>query len=92
MKICSPSKIHISINQVSYMNNTNNYDPNVEKFDKYIDFPTFYDFSVGESVNLFCFSFFALYLYIYMLIFRVTASFTLMTAMSTSLCSLQRLT
>jgi hypothetical protein len=41
---------------------------------------------------LFCFSFFALYLYIYMLIFRVTASFTLMTAMSTSLCSLQRLT
>jgi hypothetical protein len=46
------------------------YDPNVEKFDKYIDFPTFYDFSVGfwncfESDIFFCFSFFVLYLYIH---------------------------
>jgi hypothetical protein len=32
------------------MNNTNDYDPNVEKFDKYIDFPTFYDFSVGKAL------------------------------------------
>ena len=60
MKICSPSKIHISINQVSYMNNTNDYDPNVEKFDK----PTFYDFSVGKSVNFFFFFIFC-FIFIY---------------------------